>query len=157
MRAVGRANTAAHSVESLLTLGVEQTAPLIAVFELIWHAGATTVRLRLVAESAVVAEMLGAVLPADRAVAFKAGVALGVAQRAVLVQSFGAHRHGRACRATIGTFPASLAIMISEVVQNVLRLVMEMLIMFIVIVVRIVIGVAVEFVLGVCLEGVHVV
>lgn len=86
--AVGRTHAATHSVETLLALRVEKTAPLFAVFALLRLSSSSPVRLWLVAEGAVVAEVLRTVLPAHGPVSLKTSIALWIAQSATLVFLF---------------------------------------------------------------------
>ena len=63
---IRRADTASEVVEVLAALRVPKKTPLLAVIALVYRPCPSSVRGWLVAEGAVVTELFGAVLPADR-------------------------------------------------------------------------------------------
>ena len=108
IRAVGRADTAAHVVEVVAALWIPQAPILLTTVALVNLASASAVGFGLVAESTVVAEVIWAVLPADWSHTIVTVSAQWVAQETVLLLVSGARRDRLAHAASIGLHPARL-------------------------------------------------
>lgn len=110
LRAIWGADAAADIMEVIMAFGVPKGAPFLASIALVHLSGTSAIGIRLVAVGSIIAEarVVRAVLPADGADSGESGLAVRVAESAILILVLGAGRERLTSSAAIGFLPAGV-------------------------------------------------